>query len=337
MTHRLIPALILVGLAAAPASAQVGIAGYFSLAYGQGQKQSALSMGTFHEAQAGLTLSGAWTSRFAYALEVRSRGVSRFEIEQAWAAFIWSDALHVKVGLYLVPFGKYNVSARPFQTRLVSAPLPVGEAFPSSWRDIGLLVEGTSGFLIYSAYLGNGLTEGEDLRAGQQFADNNRDKGRGGRLGFLLSAALEAGFSYYSGKIDAENERSLTLKGVDVTWSDSRLHLSGEYVKADVENPAPFSRGSAEGWFALGSYDIGSLSPFIAYEKFNYEDAFHGPGFSNPLTAVLGVFDRRSLWAFGLTAAVSPNILLKLEYDVHKEFDLELRNNVFRAQAAVHF
>jgi len=337
MIRRASPILALVGLLAAPAAAQVAVSGYFSLDFSLGQTQSIFSQGTFHEAQAGLLLSGAWTERLTYVLEVRSRGVSRFEVEQAWAAFGWSDAFRVRAGLYLVPFGKYNASARPFETRLLSAPLPVGEAFPSSWRDLGLLADGRSGFLTYSAYIGNGLAEGEDLRAGQQFTDNNRNKGYGGRLGFLLSDALEAGLSYYKGRIDAANERGLTLKGADLTWASARLHLSGEYIRADVENPAPFSQGTAEGWFALGSYALGALSPFVAYETFDYKDAFHGPGFAAPLTAGLGVFDKRRLWAFGLTAAVNANILLKVEYDVHKESDLELRNNVFRAQAAVHF
>lgn len=337
MTNRFLSVLVLVGFLVIPAAAQVRTNGYFSLNYGQGQSQSAFSRGSFQEAQAGLVLSGEWPPRFAYALEVRSRDVTRFEIEQAWASFRWSDTVQIKVGLYLVPFGKYNQSARPFQTRLVLAPLPVGEIFPSSWREIGLLVEGKSGFLVYSAYLGNGLAEGENLRAGQQFMDNNRDKGRGGRLGLHLSDAFEVGVSYYSGKIDAENDRGQTLKGVDLSWSDARLHLSGEYIKAEIENPAPFSRGTAEGWFALGSFDIGSLSPFVAYEKFNYEDAFHGPGFAGPLTAGLGLFDKRSLWALGIIATVHPNILLKFEYDLNLESDLELKNNVFRAQAAVHF
>ena len=337
MTKRFSSALVLVGLLMAPAAAQVRINGYFSLDYGDGQAQSALSRGSFHEPQAGLVLSGEWSPRFAYTLEVRSRGVARFEIEQAWAGFRWSEAVQIKVGLYLVPFGKYNSSARPFQTRLISPPLPVGEVFPSSWRDIGLLIEGKSGFLVYSAYVGNGLAEGENLRAGQQFMDNNKDKGRGGRIGFLLSDAFEVGLSYYSGRIDAENDRGLTLKGVDLSWSDARLHLSGEYIKAEIENPAPFSQGTAEGWFALGSFDIGSLSPFVAYQKYDYEDAFHGPGFAGPLTAGQGLFDKRSLWGFGLIATVHPNILLKFEYDVHKESGLELKNNVFRAQAAVHF
>lgn len=335
--NRFSSALILLGLLVVPAAAQVRINGYFSLDYGHGQAQSALAHGSFHEPQGGLALSGEWSPRFAYTLEVRSRDVARFEIEQAWAGFRWSEAVQIKVGLYLVPFGKYNPSARPFQTRLVQPPLPNSEVFPSSWRDIGLLVEGKSGFLVYSAYLGNGLAEGENLRAGQQFLDNNRDKGRGGRVGFLLSDAFEVGLSYYSGRIDTENNRGLTLKGVDLTWSDARLRLSGEYIKAEIENPAPFSRGTAEGWFALGSFDIGSLSPFVAYQKYDYEDAFHGPGFAGPLTAGQGLFDKRSLLGFGLIVTVHPNILLKFEYDLYNESDLELKNNVFRAQAAVHF
>lgn len=329
--------LVLLGLLAIPAAAQVKLNGYFSLEYTQGQSQSDFSRGSFHGEQAGLILSGEWSDKFAYILEFRSRDAARFEIEQALAAFRGSEAFQIKAGLYLVPFGKYNTSARPFQTAFIQPPLPVSDVFPSSWRDVGLLVEGRSGFLVYAAYLGNGLKEGETLRAGQQFSDNNRDKGKGGRLGFLLSDTIEIGLSYYTGRINAGNDRGLTLKGLDATWSSGGIRVSGEVIQADIDNPAPFSRGAAKGWFVLGSFDLGGLNPFAAYQKFDYTDAFHGPGFSDAPEAGLGVFDKRSLWAMGITAAVHANVLLKVEYDVLKEGDLELKNNVLRAQAAIHF
>jgi hypothetical protein len=337
MKHHPFALLALLGVLVVPAVAQPKVNGYFSLDYLKGQDQSLFSFGTFQNAQAGLLFSGEWAPRFAYVLEIQSKDVSRFEIEQAWAGFLWSETVRLKAGLYLVPFGKYNESGRAFQTRLVQAPLPVGEIFPASWRDIGLLVEGKAGFFLYSAYLGNGLAEGENLRAGQQFKDNNRDKGRGGRLGLLLSQTVEAGLSYYSGRIDAENKRGLTLKGADITWSDSSVNLSVEYMKGEIENPAPFAKGTAEGWFVLCSINFGSLSPLVAYEKFRYEDAFHGSGYAGPLAAGLGIFDNRNLWAIGLVATIHQNIVLKLEYDFNKESNLELKNNMFRAQAAVHF
>ncbi|MGA2587348.1 MAG: porin [Candidatus Aminicenantales bacterium] len=337
MKNRVLSIMILGGLIAAPLAAEVRVSGYFSLDFLKGQSQSPYSAGSFQNVQAGLLLSGNLSSLFTYALEIQSKAEMKFEIEQAWVGFLWSDAVHVKAGLYLVPFGKYNESGRAFQTSLVQAPLPVGEIFPTSWRDVGILIEGKTGLLTYAAYIGNGLAEEESLRAGQQFMDNNRDKGRGARLGLALSQNLEAGLSYYTGKFDAENKRALTLKGVDVTWSDTDFRLSGEYTKAEIENPAPYARGTAEGWFVLCSITVGQFAPFVAYEKFRYEDVFHGAGFAGSFASGSGIFDDRDVWAFGITAAPHQNVILKIEYDINKKNGLELKNNVFRAQAAVHF
>ncbi len=58
------------------------------------------------------------------------------------------------------------------------------------------------GFLRYAAYLGNGLGEKDGAAAGQLFKDNNKDKGKGLRLGFIAGEGFEVGVSYYSGKYD---------------------------------------------------------------------------------------------------------------------------------------
>jgi len=321
-----------------PVFSQVRFSGYFSQDYLKGQAESDAPQGSFENPRAGLIFAGDWTPQFSCALELQAKDFNRFEMEQAWAFLRFSEALRLKFGLYLVPFGKYNESGRAFETRLVERPLPVRANYPSSWRDIGALIEGKISFVFYSAYIGNGLAEAESLSAGQQFRDNNRNKGVGGRLGLLLGQGLEAGVSYYSGRADTANSRSLSLRGFDVTWASQNTRLSAEYSRADIRNPSPYSNGTAEGFFVVLSFDIAGLNPLVAYEKNRTEDPFHGPGFSagpGPLPGA-GLSDDRSLWAVGLVYAVSPNILIKMEYDFNRETP-GLRNDIFRAQAAVHF
>ncbi len=330
--------LFLIGMAGAGfASAQIQMNGYFSVEFLKGQKQSQVAQGSIENVRAGLILSGQWTPRLSYALEVQTKEAMKPEIEQAWAGFTASEAFQLKLGLYLVPFGKYNVAGRAFQTSLVEAPYPVGEFYPSSWRDLGVLVEGKIGFLQYAAFLGNGLAEGEDLRAGQQFKDNNSDKGKGLRLGLLASPNLELGASYYTGKYDQANERTLSLQGVDATWTAPNFNMKAEYLRATMDNPAPFIQGIAEGFFVQLWINLGNLSPVLAYEKFIYEDSFHGPGVAAPLQSGLGLFSDHSRWAFGFVYSLNQNFLLKIEYDVNREKNLELNDNILRAQVAVHF
>ncbi len=337
MIKRLAVLFIIGIVAGGTAFGQVLMNGYFSMDFLKGQKQSSYAHGSTENIRAGLIFSGEWTPQFSYALEVQTKEAMRPEIEQAWAGFTASEAFQLKLGLYLVPFGKYNASGRAFQTSLVESPYPVGEFFPSSWRDLGVLVEGKIGFLQYAAYMGNGLAEGENLRAGQQFKDNNSDKGKGVRLGFTPSQSLEIGVSYYKGKYDDTDERNLSLQGLDATWTATNFNIKAEYSRALADNPAPFSRGKAEGFFVQLWLNLGNLSPVVAYEKSRYEDAFHGPGFASPLQSGLGMFSDHSRWAFGLVYSPHQNFLLKVEYDVNREKNLELQDNIFRAQVAVHF
>lgn len=337
MKTRLIAALLLAAAAAAPAPAQVRLGGYFSLDFLKGSAPDPYAGGSIQNLTAGLLVSGEFSPAFAYALEILARSATRFEIQQAWVAFQASDSFQARAGLFLVPFGKYNESSRAFQTRLVEPPVTLGWLAPANWRDLGVLIDGRIGPVVYASYLGNGLAEADRLGAGQQFADNNRDKGRGGRIGILWGQNLEVGASYYAGRMDVEGTRSLTLKGLDATWTTENIRLAGEYAKADIANPAPFAAGTAEGWFVELALKFGGWSPIVAYQKGRYDDPFHGPGFAPPDVPGAGLSDRRSLWSVGLVYALQPNVLLKGEYDFDVRDASTRRNPVLRLQAAVHF
>jgi hypothetical protein len=341
MNTRLISVLLVIGAAAAlptgTASAETRLGGYFSLDYLKGKAPDPYSGGSIQNFTAGLLLSGEFSTRFTYAVEIQSLSTDKFEVQQAWAAYLASDSFHARVGLFLVPFGKYNESARAYQTGLVQPPLSVGWLAPAAWRDLGALMEGRLGPLVYAAYIGNGLAEAERLSGGQQFKDNNRNKGLGGRLGVLWGENLEIGGSYYTGKVDDAGTRTLTLKGLDATWTTENIRLSGEYAKADIANPSPFAAGSAEAWFAELALKFDSWTPLAAYQKARTDDPYHGPGFDPSGVAGAGLFERRSFWSVGITYALQANILLKGEYDFSVRDEQGGRNPVVRIQAAAHF
>jgi hypothetical protein len=324
-------------LLAAAASAETRLGGYFSLDYLKGKAPDPYAGGSIQNFVAGLLLSGEFSAQLTYAVEVQALAADKFEVQQAWAAYLSSDAFHARVGLFLVPFGKYNESARAFQTRLVQAPLPVGWLAPAGWRDLGAMVEGRMGPVVYAGYVGNGLAEAERLSGGQQFQDNNRSKGLGGRLGLLWGANFEIGGSYYTGKVDAADTLALTLKGLDATWTTENIRLSGEYAKAAIANPAPFAAGSAEGWFVELALKFDSWTPLAAYQKARTDDPYHGPGFDPSGVPGSGLFERRSFWAVGLVYTLHPNVLLKGEYDFDVRDEQGSRNPVVRIQAAARF
>ena len=322
---------------AAPEATPVKIGGYLSAEYLKGQAASGYFQGSFENARGGVLLFGDWASRLGGALEFALTQDGRGELVQAWADVRASEAFQVKVGLFLVPFGRYNESRRAFQTLLVFDPYPVSDLFPESWRDIGAVLSGRLGRFQYSAYLGNGLAEGETLASGRPLHDNNKDKGRGGRAGYAFSPNLEVGASYYHGRVDEADSRAETLWGADLVWVSNSGRLTGEYIKAEIQNPSPFSPGRAEGYFAMLTLDFGALTPLVAYETLSYEDPFHGPGFGGPDVPGAGISRDLTRWAFGAVYAPHPNLRLKIEYDVNREGGGEVRNNILRVQAAVHF
>ena len=195
------------------------------------------------------------------------------------------------------------------------------------------MAEGKLGFLRYSAWIGNGLSEQQDLASGQQFRDNNKNKAWGGRLGGALGDSLEVGGSCYTGKIAASDERRLTMKGSTRRGHKRRLKLAAEYFRSDIANPEPTGEGQSRGLVCSRPYNLRGVSAVVSYQSSTYEDGFHGPGFqaSGP---GLGISRDRRVWAIGLTAPLSPGFILKAEYDFNREPRLELKNDIVRTQIA---
>lgn len=320
--------LVIIG----PAAAQYNLNGYFSAGYENGRKETDFPDGTFGRVQAGLLFTGAASNILTYDLEVRFRTESRLDIEEAWVGFAPSSSFVLKLGFYLVPFGKYNTANRPQQNPFIQTPLPQANLYPQSWRDIGVLAEGKWGSLNYSVYLGNGLSEGRDLGDGQQFKDNNGDPAAGGRLSLLLSQSLELGVSYYRGRYDDEGQRNIELRGADVSWKSASILMTYEYEKAYLDNPEGYGRGSADGHFVLASLTLGQFSPLVSYQTLVYKDPYHGED-----SVPAGIDKDISRWAVGLVYSPVSNFMVKVEYDFNKEAAVKLDNDMIQAQVTFLF
>jgi hypothetical protein len=315
-----------------PAAAQYNLGGYLAAVYENGQKWGDSPEGSFGKVQAGLMFAGTASNIFAYDLEARFRSENKLELEQAWVAYAPSASFALKLGLYLVPFGKYNTANRPDQNSFIQTPLPQASLYPQSWRDVGLLTEGKWGPIGFSLYLGNGLSEGRDLTDGQQFKDNNGDLAGGGRVALYLSQSLEVGLSYYQGRYDDQGQRNLKLEGADVTWKSQNILITYEYDRADLDNPAGYDRGLADGHFVLANLTIGKFSPLVSYQTLVYKDPYHG---EDPLAP--GISRDISRWALGLVYSPITQFMFKLEYDFNRESAVQLDNDLFQAQVTFRF
>lgn len=334
MKVRIFSIFLILSVFLAPVHVLGKISGYLSFEYIKGQDQSDQADGSFRNSQFGLIFSDEIAPRIDYVAEIRFKEESRIELEQAWVGFNLSNLVNFKLGLYIVPFGKYNQANRPHQTMLINAPLIVEKMFPPSWRDVGVRLEGRTGNIYYSAFWGNGLFESENLGGGQQFRDNNLNKAKGARLGAAVSQSLEVALSYYRGKYDEGNERDLILQGIDLIWSSEGLQIISEYLKGTLQNPENFSEGKVEGYYVQASFESGSLRPVVSYQRLKYEDPFHGQGFPDPGA---GISEEKNRWSLGLVYFASETVFLKFEYDFNREKNPEIKDNSYLFQVCLSF
>lgn len=316
---------------------KTAINGYFSFDAVQGAGTLPEKAWSLENLWGGLVFSGSMSSGFTFALEPTLVAGAALDLTQAWGGIALSPAITIKAGLFLVPFGRYNAHRRPFEITLVSDPDPVGLVFPEKWRDIGLAGQAKWGSFTLDAFVGNGLAEAPDFGSGQQFRDNNKNKALGGRLGAVLGQSFEIGASYYRGKADAANERERRMLGFDALWLTQSLRLSGEYVRAEIDNPAPYSRGKAEGWFAQAEMKWGRWTPAASYRYSRADDPFHGPGFTGADAPGGGTAGGGSSWALGVSYSPASNFKIKAEYDRRRERGADDWTSALRFQMAVYF
>ena len=335
MKSRLFSLLFALGVFAAPALSQ--IIGYASANFFKSEKDGEFYKGTFGNPQFGLIFSGDIATGFAYGAEFRITDVSDVQIDQAWVGLSPSEAFRLQGGLYLVPFGIYNRINRPHQTILINSPLHVEYCYPERWRDIGVLVDGRIGGLVYQGYLGNGLREGPFLRDGQQFVDNNRDKGKGGRIGWQFSQGFELAYSINTGKYDDDNSRNLTLHGADVNWMTQDWQIMGEYVRAIIKNPEGYETGESEAYFVQVAMFMGAFQPFASFQKLKYTDPYHGAGFFPDLIPGNGITIDRIRWALGVVYVPVPAVFISFEYDFNREKIISIEDDLWSLRVAVRF
>ncbi len=313
------------------------ITGYLSSNFIKSQEDGRFPKGTFSNPLFGLIFSGDISPSVSYEAEFRVTDISRIEIDQAWVGLGTSQSFQLKLGLYLVPFGRYNRINRPHQTSFINPPLHVEFCYPEHWRDIGVLVEGRLSGFFYSGYLGNGLREGQDLSTGQQFEDNNKDKAKGGRFGVSLGQGIEVAYSAYTSKYDDENSRNLTLRGVDLIWLTQDWKVFAEYTVDKINNPEGFAQGDGEGYFVEISLNFGNFVPVVSYQKLKYSDPYHGPGFSGELNPGKGIALDRSRWALGLIYIPFQNVFFSFEYDFNREEEDTKKDDLWAVRVALSF
>ena len=174
----------------------------------------------------------------------------KISIRQAWVQYDINEYINPRLGVLLVPFGKYNLEHFPSMRDLSSTPIMMDSVIPTVWAEAGAGAGGNiylgdtiggeffrDSEINYSLYVMNGLKDQIDEfglkdATGDFGKDNNNDKAVVGRMGFLLSDDFEVGVSGYVGQY---GDTSGDANGLNLDWDFTLgpLELIGEYAYFD--------------------------------------------------------------------------------------------------------
>jgi hypothetical protein len=327
----------MIGAQAVPQNPQLQIKGYAAADYTKSQKDGPVPDGSFGNPLMGLVFSGQLSQNIQFMAEASYYTDKNLDINQAWVGVVMSQYATLRLGLYMVPFGWFNERNLPHEQLYINFPLNIEFFIPLTWRDIGLAANGTALGMEYSAWFGNGLAEGDSLGEGQQFKDNNANKGWGGRLLWAPEQNIGIGYSYYRGKYDDANSRYRTMQAANAYWITNDYELVFEYTYNSSDNLPGFANGKGYGYYGHLAMVWKNIRPYASYQKLDYTDPYHNLGLERPDFPGDSISVKKTRWALGAVLSLGPNVFLKFEYDFNSDSEIELKNDMYMVQIALSF
>lgn len=287
-----------------------------------------------------------------------SRG-GAIEVEQAWFDYGINDALNLRFGDVLVPFGQFNLHHDDPLQELVDRPIVDRRIIPTTWTETGVGAYGEWNLagdlrLRYEGYVVNGLnnkisatTGGLRGARGSFGSDNNNDKALVGRLSVSPGPWLDVGLAGYTGEYDKQQHR---INGAALDWVTKYgpVELLGETALFDLQRGFTDS-GAVVPDHLWGTYVEGRYHFWPAW----LSNTFLGRGFKHPrLTGTLrydhGVIDQFSTVAnagtftsdrftVGLNYRPIDDFVLKLDYEMNNGNLERGRSDGLIAAAALSF
>lgn len=247
-------------------------------------------------------------------------GGGEAKLEQAWADYIINEAINLRGGIILVPFGKFNLLHDSDLQDLTERPLVVRRIIPSTWQEAGLGLYGDLHIgealdwqifpdfgLNYELYSINGLDE-DISDSGFRNAkgtnggvnDLNNNKAFVGRAGVQLLKGLEIGIDGYYGRFGRSGNSTSNGKdelfgiGADWTFKKGPFELVGDYAYFGLEDDALVDDDNTDSTAAVAGPK--NLKGFYIEPRFHFfpklfDSTFLGRGFENPTFTLVGRYD----------------------------------------------
>ncbi|MBC7360765.1 MAG: hypothetical protein H5U06_00530 [Candidatus Aminicenantes bacterium] len=328
--------VILIIVMASFLTAQIKFNGYFSFEYLKSQPEGVYPGGTFENLYGGLAVSGTVSGQLTFLTEVQLKSQETFSLRQAYLAFQGSNLFNFKFGLFEIPFGRYNRSARPSENLTVLRPL-VFHFFPYRWNDLGVCWEGNYTIFYYSGYIVNGLSANQNGYLQSTVRDINKDKGLGGRLGLRFGEGFEMGGSFYTGKYDSAGSKDLQFEGVDLIWVNPEWEIRAEYIKTIYDHPFLNQKKEFDGYYLIVSMIIKRFRPYFSYQNSSVPQSVIDDQNAPPFNVFIETMVRKKRKALGFKWDIADNFFAKFEYDWNKEKEAAIKDNTFSVQLGFVF
>jgi hypothetical protein len=182
-------------------------------------------------------------------------GNNNVDLDQAWLEYSVNEYLKPRVGIVLVPFGRFNLESFDPVQEFTTRPIYALKVVPSVWAETaaGFTGRATLGSgegggwfkdtaIEYQFYVMNGLNDNisnrdslRDARGGARVTgDNNHDKAVVGRVLAKLRPGVEIGVSGYTGTYDNTGKRMHAVN-VDVRLFKDPFELLAEGATFELE------------------------------------------------------------------------------------------------------
>ncbi len=280
------------------------IGGYGEITYNQPE-----SLNGELDVQRFILMAGyKFSDKVQFISEIEIEHVSEVFVEQAFINYSVGDNVSLRGGLMLVPMGIVNEYHEPTTFNGVERPNVDNKIVPSTWREIGVGVNGRfpDASLSYQAYIFNGFksteADGDEvigLLKGSSGLRGGRQKGIkstvtspnfSAKLDYYGILGLRLGLSGYFGKTQAEDEIQdldgatigVSMVGLDARYKFQKFEARGQFIYAGLSDTDLYNEltgrdlGSAlMGYYIEGGYNVlpirakQRLVAFARYEQYD--------------------------------------------------------------------
>jgi len=282
-----------------------------------------------------------FNDRLLFNSEIEIEHANEAYLEFAYLDYMLSDNVGLRGGVLLAPMGLVNELHEPPMFLGTERPLTENRIIPTTWRENGVGLFGSTESLEWRAYIMNSFNgagfDGSGLRGGRQKASRAlaEDLGVAGRLdyvgtpGLLLGASAFMGETAQSRELDGEEMGGRVLiwdlhADYKVRGWDLRALVAGAQVDEAREmnalNDLSGSQGLGEsmlGWYIQAGYDVlrgrntsHQLIPYLRYEQVDTQREVAEGFDANPANDL-------TVTSLGLAWKPDPQVVWKVGYQIH--------------------